>query len=62
LLIQKKRRVIHGNEAEQYVKSIARRLKIDLAKADEEKTEKILSKGSSLSSIISAMRNRKLNE
>jgi hypothetical protein len=31
---------MHGNEAEQYVKNIARRLKIDLAKADEKKTEK----------------------
>jgi hypothetical protein len=59
LLIQKKGRVIRGNEAEQYVKSIARRLKIDLAKADEKKTEKILSKGSLLSSIISETRNRK---
>jgi hypothetical protein len=59
LLIQKKGRVIYGNEAEQYIKSIARRLKIDLAKADEEKTKEILSKGSSLSNIISATRSKK---
>jgi hypothetical protein len=56
--LSKKGTIMSGTEVAGYVNSIAKNMNIDLSLANYIETERILSKGSSLSDLILKRRNR----
>jgi hypothetical protein len=59
----KNARVMTSKESKKYIEDIAKKMGIDLSKADDKTTEKILSKtSSSLSDDIVKMRNKQKTE
>jgi predicted regulator of amino acid metabolism with ACT domain len=58
----KNARVMSSKESKKYIEDIAKKMGIDLSKADDKTTEEILSKASSsLSDDIIKMRNKQTN-